>query len=163
MNARRTTLRLGLRALLAASLLLVAAVAVAATTTNAPGAYCVATNGNSLTIRTDGEAENKTAVTVNALCPVERVAGSTQVSGTVFVVDQSSSANVCCKLVSKNPSGARIDGTQACSTGSSTAGQSLSLAPITDAFSYSHFFVQCTMPPQNGASASRIQMYRTAQ
>ena len=137
----------------------------ASTTTNSPGAYCVASTG-SLSVRDDGEVENTTGSTVTAVCPAERaIAPSTvtQVSGTVFVVDRSSTANVCCRVVSRNASGSVVLGTEECSTGSSTSYQQLALPQITDTATFSQYFVRCTVPPVSAGAASRIQLYRTTQ
>lgn len=137
----------------------------AATTTNSPGAYCVASSGT-LSVRDDGEVENTTASAVTAVCPAERVISPTtitKVSGTVFVVDRSSAADVCCKVVSKNAGGSLVQSTSVCSTGSSTAYQQLALPQITDAATFSQYSVQCTLPPVNAGAASRIQLYRTTQ
>lgn len=137
----------------------------ASTTTNAPGAYCVASTG-SLSVRDDGEVENTTASTVIAVCPAERpIAPSTttQVSGTAFVVDRHPTLNVCCRVVSKNAGGGIVQGTSFCSTGASTAYQQLPLPQITDAATFSQYSVQCTVPPASGGAASRIQLYRTTQ
>lgn len=140
-----------------------AGVAYATTLTSTSGARCTGINGGSLSSRTDGETENNSAATVTAICPLERNTSASTVSGDVFVLDQSTAANVCCHLVSKYPGATRIDGTQVCSTGSSTTRQQLTLPSITDAATFSDFFVQCTVPPINGAAASRIQVYRTTQ
>jgi hypothetical protein len=158
----KTTIKLGLAA---ATLTLVAGGVLAATTTNSPGAACVAATGT-LTVLSSGETENATGSTVTAVCPAERPVGAngtSKVSGNVWVVDQNPSYNVCCKVVSKNAGGAVVESPLVCSSGSSSSYQILSLAEITDGYTYSHYFVQCTVPPVNGAAASRIQMYRTTQ
>ena len=80
-----------------------------------------------------------------------------------FVVDRSDASNVCCKLISKNAGGTSVQSASVCSTGNTTAYQSLALPQITDPYSFSTFSVQCTVPAINGAARSRIQFYRTAQ
>jgi len=147
--------------------LLYAGVALAASTQNAPGSACVATSGQNLTARADGEAENQSASLVTAICPTERPIGTgattTSLSGTVFVVDQNSSTNVCCRAVSKNPGGAKTNGAWSCSSGTSSSYQALTVAPISDAYTYSSFYLECQVPAISGGNASRIQMYRTIQ
>ena len=138
----------------------------ASTTTNSPGGNCVAASSGSLNVRSDGEAENTTNTTVIAVCPAERPVGAnltTKASGQVFVVDQSVTGDVCCRIESKNPGGAIVTGPLVCSSGTSASYQALTLPEITDAFTYSHFFVWCSVPAINGVLASRIQMYRTTQ
>jgi len=135
-------------------------------TTNTPGSACVASTGT-LTARADGEAENLSASYVTAVCPVERPIGTgqttTKVSGQVWVVDQNPSGNVCCMMVSQNANGATVMSSWSCSSGSSSGYQILSLPQITDAYTYSHYFVRCSLPPSYSSQTSRIQMYRTTQ
>lgn len=138
---------------------------LAATTTNSPGSACVATAG-SVNVRGDGEAENVTGSTITVVCPADRPIGgspATKVSGTVFVIDQNPAGEVCCKVMSKNPSGAVVQSASVCSTGSSSSYQNLALPEITDTFTFSHFFIQCTIPPASAGLTSRISTYRTAQ
>lgn len=155
------------RAAITAALLCSVAGAVwAATSSNLPGASCVAAGSGTLAARADGEAENLTASTVTAVCPVERPMGAeltTKLSATVFVVDRHASANVCCKAVSKNAGGAVVQSATVCSTGSSTSYQALSLAEITDPYTFSHFYVQCDVPPIASGAASRLQFVRAVQ
>lgn len=147
--------------------LLYAGVALAASTNNAPGSACTATSGASLSVRDDGEAENLSAGLVTAICPAERPIGTgettTSLSGKVFVVDQSTTSNVCCRAVSKNPNGVKVTGAWSCSTGSSSGYQSLDLAAISDSYTYSSFYLECQVPAVSSGNASRIQMYRTVQ
>src|SRR5262245_59150794 len=122
MNMSKKTLGIALSMTMLAS---IAGAVWAATTTNSPGAYCVAASGT-LSVRDDGEVETTGAATVTAVCPAERSiapATATKVSGTVFVVDRSATANVCCKIMSKNAGGAIVQSSSVCSTGSSTAYQ----------------------------------------
>ena len=73
---------------------------LASTTTNTPGASCVAASG-ALINSVDGASANLGAV-----------------AATVWVVDESASGNVCCTINSKNPSGALVTNTApVCSTG----------------------------------------------
>lgn len=137
-------------------------VTLADTTTNAPASYCTGV-GAALTVLSDGEIENRTAVNVTAVCPVERVASATKISGRVFVTDRHSTSNVCCKLVAHTPDGARQDGTPACSIGNDPATQSLLLAELALPFSYSHVVVECAVPAMTGTIPSRLQLVRTVQ
>jgi len=73
------------------------------------------------------------------------------------------SAVVCCRAMSKNPSGSLIAGDLACSSGTSASYQHLVLPAISDGPTFSLFFVQCTVPPVSGGIPSRIQMYRNTQ
>jgi hypothetical protein len=143
-----------------------ATVALAAETANVPPSTCVAASGT-LTVRTDGQVENQGASSVTAICPADRkiVNGSftTTFSARVWVVDQHSTQGVCCRAMSKNPSsGTVVTGTEICSSSESSRDQSLTTPSITDAYTYRHFYVQCTLPPLEGA-ASRLLTVRTTQ
>lgn len=148
------------------SLILCAAGGVlASTTTNTPGASCVAASG-ALVNSVDGASVNLGAVAVNAVCPADRQiapALATKVAATVWVVDQSTTGNVCCTINSKNTGGALVSSPQVCSSGASSAVQALSLATITDGFTFSHFYVQCGVPATSSGLASKILTYRTIQ
>jgi len=139
---------------------------LASTTTNTPGATCVAASG-SLINSVDGASANLGASAATAVCPADRQIApttSTKVAATVWVVDESSTANVCCTINSKNPSGALVTNTApVCSTGASSAAQQLSLPQITDGFTFSHYYVQCTIPAVSGGLVSKVLTYRTIQ
>jgi hypothetical protein len=143
-----------------------AGVAWAATGTSTPGSACVGVDGT-LDITSDGAASNATAASITAMCPVERRISptvATKISGTVYAIDRSTSGNVCCRLISKNPgSETLIEGTQVCSSGNGTSSQALALPQLTDPYSFSHFAVRCTLPPINTVSTSQILMYTTVQ
>jgi len=141
--------------------------ALASTTTNAPGSACVAVNGTLLTTGY-GTVENDTATAVVALCPTDRIispAVSTTLSATVWVVDESSTASVCCTVISAYPGGNAITSAPACTSlpGKSGNVSVLSVSQITDTKSFSSFFVSCTLPATEGNSASQILTYRTVQ
>jgi len=157
-------LRIAVSALLLSGL---ADTALADGSLNTPGSACVATGTNSLFVRSDGEVENLTASIVTVVCPVDRPIGpgvtTTILSGDVFVIDQHPTLNVCCRVMSKNPSGSLVPGTQDCSAATSASYQHLVLPAITDEPTFSQFFVQCTVPPVSAGIPSRIQMVRNTQ
>lgn len=152
--------------LLLACSLLVAAAAAADDMQNFPASLCVASSGT-LLVRSDGQAENGTAAAVTVVCPVPRpnLGGvvTTHFSGTVWVVDRHPTENVCCRAYSKNPTGALIPGAQVCSTGDSSSYQTLALPQLDDGFTWSHFFVQCTLPATSSGLRSRLLTYRANQ
>lgn len=136
---------------------------IASTTTNTPGATCVASSGT-LVNSIDGQSANLTASSATAVCPIDRQIAptvSTKVAATVWVVDESSTANVCCTLHSRNPSGAIVNSAQVCSTGQSSASQSLALAQITDGTTFSHYYITCTVPGLSGGLVSKVLTYRS--
>jgi hypothetical protein len=142
-----------------------AAVAFASTSANTPGASCVASTG-SLFNAVTGEAANLTASTVTAVCPIDRVIAptvSTKVSAVVWVRDQNPSLDVCCTLNSKNPSGNLVSSPQVCSSGSSSSYQQLTLPQISDGYTYSHYYVQCSIPGTSGGAFSELLTYRSVQ
>jgi hypothetical protein len=145
--------------------LLDSGVALASPTVNIPGSACVAEGTIPLTVDTDGEAENVSTSAVWAICPAERTISpspsDTTFSGTVWVVDLNSTQDVCCRAVSKNPGGARVNGSFTCSSGATSSFQGLSLTSVSDPFTFSSFYIECFMPANSSGGPSRIQGYRT--
>lgn len=152
--------------LTAVAALAVTGIAVADEIENLPASMCVASSGD-LTIRSDGQVENASSALVTAICPVARpnISGSftSDFSATVWVVDRHPTINVCCRAYSKNPGGATVAGTQVCSADQSTDYQTLSVPAIHDGYSWSHFYVQCTIPAVSSSARSRILTYRSTQ
>lgn len=140
--------------------------AEAAPTENIPASSCKARFG-SVVVRSDGEIENASTSWAYVICPVRRPVGSpstaTTLAGTVFMVDRHSSSNGWCRVRSKNPGGTNRYGSLAYSAGSSTSYQQLSLPSLTDTYSWSHFFIECALPPADGGARSRLQMVRSIQ
>jgi hypothetical protein len=162
-SSRKMKIQVGASALLVAAGMGVAL----ADTTNIPASTCVATGSGVLAVRSDGQVENQSASAVTAVCPVDRkqINGNftTVFSGRVWVADQHSTANVCCKVISRNPSsGASVEGTQVCSSNEGSGAQSLTLPSLTDNTTFSHFYIQCTLPAFEGA-ASRLLTVRATQ
>ncbi len=134
---------------------------------NFPASQCRAQDSGSLTIMSSGEVENQTLSVVTALCPVERksVNGAflTKLSGTVWALDESSTADVCCHAVSQNPVGGTVNGTSVCSSGSSTSYQGLVVPEITAVSgSYSNYYIVCTVPAL-AFGTSGLSSYRAIQ
>ncbi len=134
---------------------------------NKPASECVAVSGVA-TVRADGGLENASASAVTVVCPVERRspggAFSTYLAGRFWAVDRHASAGVCCRVVSANPgSGAVVESAPVCTSGASTAVQSVDLPEISDAYSYSHFLVRCELPAAVGGARSRLQTVRNIQ
>lgn len=151
--------------LFALSFIGAAGLALADVTANTPGAACVAASGT-LINGTAGEAANLAPSAATAVCPIDRSLGtslSTKVSATVWVLDENTSANVCCTLDSKNPGGALVSSPQVCSTGASNTYQSIPLAQITDGYTYSHFYISCSVPGTDSGIPSKILTYRSVQ
>jgi hypothetical protein len=160
----KTSIRRIVRTLSVTSFLSLAGTAFATSTDNSPGALCVGTTGGSLTNTSDGEAQNLNGATVTAICPVERPispTAATVISGRAFVVDQSTTGDVCCRMVSKNPSGgAKIVSAFVCTSGSSSSMQILDTPQITDTTTFSHFYIECSVPAAASAP-SKILTYRS--
>jgi hypothetical protein len=154
-----------LTSLLSLSLLSLSAPALADDLDNAPGAMCVGA-GAALTPNTLGHVENPQSSSVTAICPSERrvVNGvfATHFSATVWVSDQSSSSDVCCKAVSRTPNGNTQESASVCSSGISS-NTSLSIPVITDGFTFAHFYLQCTLPAVEAGKTSRILTFRSIQ
>lgn len=133
---------------------------------NMPGSMCVGTNA-ALTVTSNGNADNATASTVTAICPVERAmingALALNFSGRVWVNDRNATSDVCCRVVGRTPNGgSEVLGTSVCSTGNSTSDQSLDLPGITQGYTFASFYIRCTLPAV-GSGNSRILTYRGTQ
>lgn len=134
---------------------------------NKTASDCVAVSGVA-TVRADGGLENASAATVTVVCPVDRRspggAFTTFLAGRVWAVDRHASAGVCCRVVSTNPgSGTSVESAPVCTSGASTAVQSIDLPEINDPYSYSHFMVRCDLPAVAAGARSRIQTVRNIQ
>ena len=141
-----------------------AGAALADTEVNTPGAACVAASGT-LSNSVDGQAANLGTGAAVAVCPIDRLlqpTESTHVSASVWVVNENPSG-LCCELISKNPGGGVVTGTQACTTTVSSSYQGLAVPQITDTTTFSHFMVQCTVPGTNGGAISKLLTYRSDQ
>jgi hypothetical protein len=145
------------------AILVGAGIALASSTTNTPASACIATGGK-LTVGSGGEAVNNGTALLTAVCPVDRDVtppATTTFSGTMWVVDQNSSADVCCTLHSRNPaSGIDTAGQPGCTGGSSASVAAVSIPSITDTKTFSHVFLQCQVPAVSGSNASEIITYR---
>ncbi|PTL82274.1 hypothetical protein [Vitiosangium sp. GDMCC 1.1324] len=132
---------------------------------NAPGSMCVGA-GYSLTVNTAGQAENPQAFTVTAICPSERKvingAFATNFSATVWVSDQSTTSDVCCKAVSRLPSGVTKESALVCTTGT-TSNTGLTIPVVTDGYTFAHFYLQCQLPGVESGKTSRILTFRSIQ
>lgn len=134
---------------------------------NAPASLCVPVEGSNLTVNASGLLVNKSAAAASAVCPTARkvVGGSftSHYRATVWAVDEHPSQNVCCRTYTKNPGGAVKEGAQVCTSGTSTTYQTLELPEVVDGYTWSHFFVQCTVPPAYGTAYSRLVTFRSVQ
>ncbi|HEX5750612.1 MAG TPA: trypsin-like serine protease [Archangium sp.] len=132
---------------------------------NKPGAACQAAQGGQATYSGDGEAFNGGSGTLKLLCPIPRPgeAGFADVVDVprLFVFDRHPSQDVCCHLQSKNPDGQLITTTQVCSSGASSAYQSLSLPSVYDGTTWSQFNLVCSVPGSATLGLSGIQGYRS--
>ncbi len=132
---------------------------------NAPGSMCVGA-GYDLTVNTLGQAENPQTFSVSAICPSERRvingAFATNFSATVWVSDQNSVSNVCCKAVSRQPAGPVQESPWVCTSGTSS-NAALTIPVITDGYTFAHFYLQCTLPGAEAGKTSRILTFRSTQ
>ncbi len=134
-----------------------------------PGAACRAANGANATYGTDGTVSNGSGNALDLSCPARRLAKSgvftTWSAGEVDVVDRHGSQDVCCSMVSRRPDGTQIAGTSECSSGSSASPQKLhlDLPKVHDTLTFSHFEIQCSVPPIDGGNQSMVHSYRVGQ
>lgn len=131
---------------------------------NMPGTACRRTASNPATYGSDGEIFNGSAASSEVLCPMQRPGdgGFANVVDVprLFVLDRSSTSDVCCALQSKNPTGTLIDTTTVCSSGASSTYQSLTLPSIYDNYTWSQFNVVCSVPGSSALGLSGIAGYR---
>ncbi|WNG47128.1 S1 family peptidase [Archangium minus] len=131
---------------------------------NQPGASCRTVQGGQLSYGSDGEAFNSGNTLSQLLCPIRRPGdgGFANVVDVprLFVLDRHPTANVCCRLQSKNPSGQLITTTEVCSTGASSDPQALVLPSVYDGTTWSQFNLVCSVPGIAALGRSGIQSYR---
>lgn len=129
---------------------------------NRPGAYC---RGNAASYDTEGGITNATASASDVVCPVTRPVtpsyADTVSVPKVWVIDRSSTANVCCEVQSKNASGALTVSETVCSTGNSSTYQTLVLPSVRDTYSYSSATVTCSLPGTTTSGSSKVLGYRS--
>ena len=134
---------------------------------NMPGSSCKARLG-SVSVRSDGEIENASSTTwAYVICPVRRPVASPSTSNSiaakVFLVDRHPSSNAWCRVRSKNPSGTNLYGGAVFTSGASSSYQSRDLPAVSDSYSWSHFFIECALPPVHNGARSRLQTVRSVQ
>jgi hypothetical protein len=134
---------------------------------NIPGAEC---RGTGASYTSGANVTNTGTSSSTVLCPARRIqdsAGnfSNTLFGEVFVIDRSSTADVCCQMFARTPNGNTEYGSTACSTGSSTADQrvKLDLPKVRNPYTFAHFAMKCTLPPASGGAASSVATYRIVQ
>lgn len=128
---------------------------------NRPGAYC---RGNAVTYDADGGAYNASASATDVVCPITRPVtpafADTVSVPRIWVVDRSSTANVCCEIQSKNAGGTLTTSETVCSEGNSSTYQTLVLPSVRDSYSYSHATVSCSLPATTASGSSKVLGYR---
>jgi hypothetical protein len=135
---------------------------------NYPGMLCRPTFSGALTYNWRGAAENQTAQSAVVVCPAGRYAPNGEpfsdwVFGRVWVDDQSSIGDVCCNVITKNPSGGLRQGPEVCTIGTGAQSLVLDYPKVYDPFTWSHFDIQCRLPAVYGGNASSIHTYRVQQ
>jgi hypothetical protein len=128
-------------------------------TVNRPGARCAGVLGGELTYTASGMAQAG-ASDQQMLCPIDRPVAPTLASlaaGYVWVLDPSTTDNVCCNLVASNPGGVAY-GDSVCTTGSSGTYKTLELPLLRTHASFAHFAVQCSVPAGDTVIGYRAQL-----
>lgn len=134
---------------------------------NYPGAACSGVGGAKPLYTSRAIAQNNTAAGISLLCPARRHrneagAWSSYVFGVAWVVDRHPTENVCCQIRTKNPAGAGVAGVEVCTAGSSSSYQTLTVSypKVNDPYTFSHYYMSCSVPPVNGSAASSVHTYR---
>lgn len=132
--------------------------------TNRPAAACKGVDGAALAYQPDGQALNASGSYQTAVCPISRpvspVFADTIAKTKVWVLDRSSTDDVCCYAQSTNPGSARVVSTVVCSSGNQAGVQQLDLPTIRDGASWSQASVVCSMPPPSASGTSGLVGYR---
>ncbi len=127
---------------------------------NQAGGRCRPVTGATPTYTADGAVTGGPSGAV-MVCPVDRPISPTANfirAPHVWVVDRSTSSNVCCHLQSQGD--ASVTGDDVCSTGATTAVQSLTLPSIYDTHANDFVTVSCTLPAAQSGAESSIEGYR---
>jgi hypothetical protein len=129
-------------------------------TVNRPGARCQPVLGGELTYTQTGMAQAG-ASALDMMCPIDRPLAPTNASlaaGEVWVLDPSTTANVCCNLVANNPISGAAYGDTVCTSGSSSSFTTLQLPLLRTSGTYSHFAVMCSVPAGDTVIGYRSQL-----
>ncbi|AUX45420.1 uncharacterized protein SOCE26_069110 [Sorangium cellulosum] len=136
---------------------------------NHPGLQCRQTGGDTtaVTYSSRGAVVNTATASEEVVCPAGRYDTgdglSNYVFGRVWVNDQSTTGNVCCHVITKNPTGTLREAPEECSSGTGAQVIMLDFPKMHDPFSWSHFDISCTLPASSGGASSSIHTYRVQQ
>lgn len=128
-------------------------------TVNRPGARCQPVLGGDLTYTSTGMA--KASSSVDMLCPIDRPIAPTVASlaaGDVWVLDPSTTGNVCCQLVASNPISGVAYGDTVCTSGTSSSYTTLELPLLRSSGTFSHFAALCSVPAGDTVVGYRSQL-----
>ncbi len=135
---------------------------------NYAGASCRGNAGLSYT--SGANVSNPGAAASTLICPTRRISDpsgnlSNTVFGEAFVVDRSTTADVCCQMFGRTPNGNMQAGTNVCTTGSGTDYQRLhmDLPKVRQPYTFAHYSMKCTLPAVSSGAASSILTYRIIQ
>ena len=134
---------------------------------NNPGLLCRPTGSSALTYSSNGAAVNATALSENVICTAGRFAPSGTISnyvfGRVWVDDQSSTSEICCHVITTDPTGAVRAVPDMCSSGTGVQTLLLDYPKMYDPSVSSQYDISCTLPPVSGGASSSIVSYRVQQ
>jgi V8-like Glu-specific endopeptidase len=129
-------------------------------TVNRPGARCQPVLGGTLTYTSTGMAQAG-ASAADMLCPIDRPiapANASLAAGDVWVLDPSTTDDVCCNLVGSNPISGVAYGDSVCTSGSSSSYTTLQLPLLRTSGTFTHFAVQCSVPAGDTVVGYRSQL-----
>lgn len=128
-------------------------------TVNRPGARCQPVLGGNIAYTSTGMATASS--TLDMICPLDRPIAPTVASlaaGNVWVLDPSTTDNVCCQLVASNPLSGVVYGDNVCTSGSSAGSQNLELPLLRSSGTFSHFAALCVVPTGDSVVGYRGQL-----
>ena len=123
---------------------------------------CRASSGTPV-VHTDGSISGGTKG-ATLICPIDRpvaptLAGFVRIPR-VWVVEASSTSQLCCRLESTGPDGSNIITDHTCAPAVSTSAQSLPVASITDTVADDAFALKCSIPADDAGQPSYLLTYR---
>lgn len=136
---------------------------------NHPGIECRQAGGDTgaLTYSSRGAAVNTATQSEEFICPAGRYnpgdGMSNYVFGRVWVNDQSTTGDVCCRVLTKNPTGTLREAPEVCSSGTGAQSIMLDFPKMHDPYTWSHYDISCTLPASSGGVSSSIHTYRVQQ
>jgi hypothetical protein len=110
-----------------------------------PGSNCIVRSGGTPTYTSTGRIVNNTASNMFVQCPMYD--NGFNFTGNVWVIDNSTSANITCSSVVRNPLGNPSTSQTQSTSGNASAAMNLSFTGPDASGTFTFRFYNCTLPP----------------